>query len=87
MILFHATTQSKVKKYHLTGHIVAPVRGFTTLQAAMAWCIKVGRNVILEIETSNLEAHKLPDHHNEFGDAYWVDGNISKWKCVFSVDK
>ena len=82
-ILYHATTQKKAKLYRQTGFIKAPVRGFTTLQAAMAWSMKVGRVVILEFEAT--EAHKLPDHHNEFGEAWWNDGNIEKWRCVFSA--
>ena len=36
MILFHATTQKKVKLYKETGRILAPVRGFTTEKAATA---------------------------------------------------
>ena len=37
MKLYHATTEKKAKLYRHTGAILAPVRGFTTLQAAMAW--------------------------------------------------
>lgn len=53
--------------------------------AAMAWAIKVNRSVIYEIEADS--PHKLPDHHNRFGEAWWNDGNISKFKCVFSALK
>lgn len=84
MILYHATTPAKAKKYRETGHIISPVRGFTTFQAALAWCVKTGRTVVLEFDA--YEAHKLPDHHNKFGDAWWNDGNIHFWKCVFSAD-
>jgi len=84
MKLYHATTQKKVKQYHQTGYIVAPVRGFTTPMSAMAWAMKVNRNVILEIEASN--PHKLPDHHNCFGQAWWNDGHIKEWKCFFSAN-
>lgn len=35
-ILYHATTPKKARLYRQTGAILAPVRGFTTLQAAMA---------------------------------------------------
>lgn len=83
MVIYHVTTPKKAKLYRQTGVIKAPVRGFTTLQAAMAWAIKVGRTVILEIEASS--PHKLPDHHNAYGDAWWNDGDVSNWKCVFSA--
>jgi hypothetical protein len=46
MILYHATTPKKAKLYSQTGHIIKPVRGFTTLQAAMAWAMKVSRTVL-----------------------------------------
>lgn len=85
MILYHSTTPKKAKRYKETGYIIKPVRGFTTLQAAMAWSMKVGRTVIYQIECD--APHKLPDHHNEFGEAWWNDGNVSKFKCVFSGDK
>jgi len=81
--LYHATTQKKAKQYRQTGVIMTPVRGFTTVQAAMAWSMKVGRTVILEIEVYN--AHKLPDHHNSFGQAWWNDGDVKDWKCIFSA--
>ena len=87
MILYHVTTPKKAKKYHETGHIEKPVRGFTTLQAAMAWAIKVGRTVIYEIHGEPI--YKLPDHHNKFGEAWWIDNDVSASdiKCVFSADK
>ena len=86
MILYHSTTQKKAKHYRQTGFIISPVRGFTTLQAAMLWSMKTGRTVIYEIQANN--AHKLPDHHNEFGEAWWNDSNISidKIKCVVSAN-
>lgn len=87
MKLYHVTTEKKARLYRNTGHINAPVRGFTTLQAAMAWAIKVGRKVIYEVEGS--KAYKLPDHHNAFGEAWWIDENIpvKNIKCVFSAEK
>lgn len=84
MKLYHATTEKKAKRYRETGAILTPVRGFTSMQAAMAWAMKVGRVVILEFDAYN--AHKLPDHHNAFGEAWWNDGNITEWKCVFSAN-
>lgn len=85
MKLYHVTTERKAKLYRQTGHIIAPVRGFDTLMGAMAWAIKVGRRVIYEIDAPL--AHKLPDHHNEFGEAYWNDGNVVDFKCVYSGTK
>lgn len=85
MILYHVTTQKKVKAYHESGQIHAPVRGFTTLMGALAWACKTGRTVILTIEGS--PAYKLPDHHNAYGDAWWIDAPISSWRCAFSADK
>ena len=82
MILFHATTQKKVQKYNQSGRIIAPVRAFTTLQAAMAWACKVNRSVVLQIEGK--DCHKLPDHHNAWGEAWCVDHDVLQWKCVFS---
>ena len=84
MKLYHVTTPRKVKRYRETGYICSPVRGFTTLMGAMAWAIKVGRTVILEFEAIN--PYKLPDHHNKWGEAWWNDGNVSEWKCVYSAD-
>jgi hypothetical protein len=87
MVLYHATTEKKAKLYRQTQGILKPVRGFTTLQAAMAWALKVGRKVIYEIEGDT--CYKLPDHHNTYGEAWWIDENIpvNKIKCVFSAEK
>lgn len=83
MKLYHATTEKRAKQYRQTGYIKKPVRGFTTIAGAMAWAMKVKRTVIYEFEAT--AAHKLPDHHNEFGDAWWNDGNVKEFKCVFSA--
>lgn len=85
MILYHATTPKKARLYRQTGYIKKPVRGFTTLMAALAWATKVGRTVIYEVEAEN--PHKLPDHHNEYGEAWWNDGNCKNFKCVFSAER
>lgn len=84
MLLYHVTTPKKAKSYRDTGYIMKPVRGFTTLQAAMAWGMKTQRTVIYEIESN--KAHKLPDHHNIFGEAWWFDENIHKFTCAFSAE-
>jgi hypothetical protein len=85
MYLYHATTPRKAKKYRQTGHICRPVRGFDTIEGAMAWAMKVGRQVVYQVKVK--EAHKLPDHHNKFGTAYWADENIREFKCVMSPGK
>ena len=87
MILFHCTTEKKAKQYKLSGRIVFPVRGFSTLSAAMFWCMKVGGRVIYEIQADN--PHKLPDHQNKFGEAWWNDGDIAyeNIRCVVSATK
>lgn len=82
MKLYHVTTERKMRKYHESKCIRAPIRGFTTLMGAMAWAIKVNRQVILEIDSS--DCHKLPDHHNKWGEAWWVDHDVTNWKCVLS---
>lgn len=83
MILYHATSEKKARLYRETGCIKKPVRGFTTCQAAMAWAMKVGRVVIIEFAAD--KPHKLPDHHNQFGEAWWNDGDVKEWKCIFSA--
>jgi hypothetical protein len=83
MKLYHATSQKKAKAYRQTGYIISPVRGFTTYTAAMAWAMKVGRTVIIEFEAYN--PYKLPDHHNQFGEAWWNDGNVHDYKCFYSA--
>ena len=85
MILYHVTTPKKVQNYHATGAIRSPVRGFTTKIAALMWACKVGRTVILRIEAEDALCHKLPDHHNSEGEAWWIDSYVYLWKCVFST--
>lgn len=81
--LYHATSEKKAKLYRQTGAIKKPVRGFTTMQGAMAWAMKVGRVVILEFVPT--APHKLPDHHNAWGEAWWNDGDVTDWRCVLSA--
>lgn len=87
MTLYHVTTPKKAKIYRQAGHICKPVRGFTTLQGAMAWAMKVGRTVVYEV--SGEPSYKLPDHHNTFGEAWWIDNDVpvKDIKCVFSAEK
>lgn len=85
MKLYHVTTEKKAKLYHESGCIKKPVSGFTTLQAAMAWAIKAQRTIIYEI--AGEPAYKLPDHHNKYGEAWWIDDDVklSNIRCVFSA--
>lgn len=85
MKLYHCTTPKKGKLYRQTGYIKAPVRGFNTVEGALAWCIKVGRSVVYEIDVEKF--HKLPDHHNKFGDAYWSEESVKEFKCIYSGNK
>lgn len=44
--------------------------------------------MILELpQLSDERLHKLPDHHNVFGEAWWHDGDVAEWRCVFSAEK
>jgi hypothetical protein len=45
--------------------------------------MKTGRKVMPVSPPS-----RLPDHHNEFGDAWWTEGiPIERVKCVYSAEK
>ena len=83
MTLYHATTLKKAKLYRETGYIKKPVRGFTTLKAAMVWALKVGRSVVYEV--SGEKVFKLPDHHNKFGEAWWIDENVHDFKNALKL--
>jgi hypothetical protein len=82
--LFHVTTEKLVQRYHATGCILPPVRGFNSLEAAMFWAMRVGRKVILRFDVA--QAHRLPDHHNAFGSAYWSEAPVPvyAYTCVVS---
>ena len=86
MKIYHATSEKKARLYRKFGVIKKPVRGFTTLYAAMAWAVKTGRKVIYEIAVDD-NYYKLPDHHNRFGEAWWIDQDVTEFKCVFSAEK
>jgi len=83
--MFHVTTERKAKLYRQTGFIRQPVRGFDTLLAAMAWAIKTGRKVIYKVEFQG-NTWLLPDHHNQYGSAYWCDKDVpvSAIRCEYS---
>lgn len=94
MKLYHATTPKKAKLYKESGMIKKPVRGFTTLQGAMLWSLSIEgkRQVFLEVNCNNDisedKIHKLPDHHNQFGEAWWIgeDVKCDNYKCVLSAN-
>jgi hypothetical protein len=84
--LYHVTTEKKARRARDAGGIPGPVRGFTTLQAAMFWAMKVGRTVIYAVRhADSSKYHKLPDHHNRFGDAWWIDADVTEFECVVSA--
>ena len=85
MVLYHVTTPKKAKRYRECGRIVRPVRGFTTPMAAMAWALRVNRTVIYEIETCDQVTYKLPDHHNNFGETWWCDEDVTRFTCFYSA--
>ena len=84
--LFHVTTGRKAKRYRQTGHIIGPVRGFDTITGAMAWAMRTGRKVIMEVWPVSPPS-RLPDHHNEFGDAWWTESvPMERVKCAYSAE-
>lgn len=85
-VLFHVTTGKMVNAYRQMGKINSPVRGFDSLQGAMAWAMKVGRKVILRVECVT-DVHMLPDHHNEWGKAWWTgEVPIERVRRAYSAD-
>jgi hypothetical protein len=84
--LYHMTTPAKAKRYRESGRIIAPVRGFDTMNAALAWGLNKHRTVVLGVRApSGAAVHKLPDHHNKFGDAWWIDADVVDWECLYSA--
>lgn len=83
MYLYHATTEKLARMYRKTGYIRQPVRGFDTEKAAMAWAMRTGRTVIYRFLATN--PHKLPDHHNKYGTAYWNDDHVTDYVCTYSA--
>jgi len=89
LTLYHVATGKLAWRYRKTDAILKPVRGFDSITAAMAWAIKVQRRVIYSVHGySPNNCHKLPDHHNKFGNAWWIDEDVpvSNIKCVWSGD-
>lgn len=55
----------------------------------MAWSVKVDRKVTYAVDVLDKDIYKLPDHHDEYGEAWWIDGDVPvvNMKRVFSGDK
>lgn len=85
MTLYHCTTPKKIKRYETSGRIISPVRGFSTLLAAQKWCQLTGRTIILSFEANKV--WKLPDHHNQYGTAWWNEGDIINYSEVLRIDE
>jgi hypothetical protein len=79
MILYHCTTDNKLKKYLNTGCILMPVRGWNNINSARNWCKRTGRNIILKFECTT--AYPLPDHKPMFH-SYWTPENIHSWTSI-----
>lgn len=81
MMLYHATTPRKLARYRATGAILRPVSGFTTLEGAREWASHVcGRTVFVRFVGK--DCHKLPDHHNRFGEAWWSDTDVDAYEVL-----
>ena len=87
MRLYHVTTERKARLYRQTGAILPPVRGFDSLMAAMAWAMKTGRKVIYSTDVDGDTLHLLPDHHNDFGRAWWWNNAVpmERVRCEYSA--
>lgn len=85
--LYHVTTERAAKRYRATGRILAPVRGFDTEAAALAWAVKTGRKVVLEVFVDPEHTHLLPDHHNRYGRAWWTERDVDSWRGCFHAEK
>lgn len=76
ILLYHCTTPKKFERYTSSKCILPPIRGFNTLEGAIAWGLKVRRSIIIAIPCDT-KVYKLPDHHNKFGIAYWYDKQVA----------
>lgn len=73
--LFHMTTPKKLARYQATGRILAPVRGFDTLEGALASKMAINRKLVVVVVIHG-PVWPLPDHHNAEGLAWWtLDGS------------
>jgi hypothetical protein len=81
-VLYHCTTPKKLTRYNDHRSIIKPVRGFTTYEAAEYWARRHNRSIVLRIEGDERMLHKLPDHHNKYGEAWWFDCDVQKYEIV-----
>lgn len=83
--LYHVTTPRKARLYRQSGCIIGPVRGFDSLLASTVWAMRTGRTVIYEVQCEHPQM--LPDHHNEFGHAWWCETvPLDRVRCVVSAN-
>ena len=54
----------------------------TPQAAAREWAAHTGRTVIVRVTGS--DCHKLPDHHQRSGDAWWIDHDVTEWAPVYA---
>lgn len=59
------------------------------MPAALAWGMKTGRSVVLKIPVAVVadRLHKLPDHHNKYGEAWWLENDAKDWDCEWSCEE
>lgn len=61
MIVYHVCSLKKLDKYRKSGRIVAPVRGWETIEQAERMSLSTGRRIILRLKFPN-SAPKLEGH-------------------------
>lgn len=85
-VLYHVTTERKAKAYRASGCIHAPVRGWDSLPAAMAWAMKTGRKVIYRVSPTTC-IYPMPDHENKYGRGVFIDADVpmDRVKCEYSA--
>lgn len=70
---YHVTTERKIKRYEVTGHIIPPVRFWPDESTARRWMKWTGRDVLLRIEAA--ESYPMPDHKP----ARWTPETVKGW--------
>jgi hypothetical protein len=79
-VLYHATTPKKLDRYHATGTILPPIRGFDSEEGCREWGRLHNRAVIVKI-TPSAAVYPLPDHHLPEGLAWWTT-RISAFEVI-----
>ena len=75
MIVYHATTPNKLRRYYHNHLILPPVRYWTTRYSALKWMRKVGRSVLLSFEEP-VPSYPLPMK----GGAKWSCRMVRDWQ-------